>query len=403
MRSHRRHSGLLVGRPVLPRWMIANQRRGRITGVIRRWPPPPPARRHKRSFYWIWWSWVVLGSIAVLLGSITFIAMSERSPARSLPGAENAASHPTGHLNEPPAATGDGDSQKDFTGSAPQTVAPTTVPLPTTTSRLTTTSRPTDKARASSVLHAPTTTTAVASIGMSSPSGQSMPMKAPAGYQQVIADDFTGSTLGSDWHPYSGQPGSDTGGWWDPSHVTVGNGLLTLRTYQDPAHAGPNRSTWVEGGIDLWPTGVLTNGEYLVRSRVTSAAGVTQVMILWPNSDQWPPEIDFNESNGTNESTAHLWYGTASDPQVLHSVTLTNVNLTQWHTWGVIVTPLTITYTLDGTTWATMPNQEQVPMHLAIQQQVWPCSNQSEVCPSASTPPEVDLQVDWVVVYAPAS
>jgi len=233
------------------------------------------------------------------------------------------------------------------------------------------------------------------------PSGKAMP-NAPVGYHRVLAQDFKGTTLPSGWHPYYGQAGSDTGGWWSPTHVTVGGGVLTLRTYKDPAHAGPDNA-WVEGGIDLWPSGVLTDGEYLVRSRVSSATGVTEVMLLWPNSDSWPPEIDFNESNGTNESTAHLIYGSASHPQTTQSGTLTPaaVNLTQWHTWGVIVSPTTITYTLDRRTWATMVNHEQVPMHLALQQQVWACGNSSgRTCPSAATPAEVDMQIDWVEVFA---
>lgn len=215
----------------------------------------------------------------------------------------------------------------------------------------------------------------------------------------MYTQNFSGSVVPSNWHSYRGQPGSDSGGWWDPSHVTVGNGHLILHTYQDPSHAGPNRSTWVEGGIDLWPTAVLTNGEYLVRSRVTSAVGVTQVMILWPDHQFWPPEIDFNESNGTNESTAHFWYGTASNPQTISS-SPGKVDLTKWHTWGVIVTPATISYLLDGRTWATVTNHEQVPMDLAIQQQVWSCGG-SEVCPSQATPSHVELEVDWVAVYAP--
>jgi beta-glucanase (GH16 family) len=247
------------------------------------------------------------------------------------------------------------------------------------------------------------TTTPASITPLSITTRQPVPSRAPSGYQLVVAEKFTGTSVPSAWHPYQGQAGSDTGGWWDPSHVTVGNGALTLRTYKDPAHAGP-RSPWVEGGIDLWPSGVLTDGEYLVRSRVTSATGVTEVMLLWPNSDNWPPEIDFNESNGTNESTAHLIYGSASQPQTTQSVTLTpaTVNLTQWHTWGVIVTPTTITYTVDGKTWATMANHEQVPMHLALQQQVWACNNTAgRACPSAATPSEVDMQIDWVVVLAP--
>jgi len=229
---------------------------------------------------------------------------------------------------------------------------------------------------------------------------QPLPSRAPSGYQLVVAEKFTGTAIPSGWHPYQGQAGSDTGGWWDPSHVTVSNGALTLRTYRDPANAGP-RSPWVEGGIDLWPSGVLTDGEYLVRSRVTSATGVTQVMLLWPNSDNWPPEIDFNESNGTSESTATLIWATAAKRHLAQSPALA-IDLTQWHTWGVIVTPRTITYTVDGKTWATMANHEQVPMHLALQQQVWACGNSSgRACPSSSTPREVDMLIDWVAIFAP--
>ena len=245
------------------------------------------------------------------------------------------------------------------------------------------------------------TPTAITSLSATKdPSGELLPSRAPRGYHAVVAQDFAGTTVPTGWHPYQGLAGSDTAGWWDPSHVTVGNGMLTLHAYKDPAHAGPN-SPWVEGGIDQWPAGVLINGEYLVRSRVSSATGVTEVALLWPDDDNWPPEIDFNESNGTNESTATLIWGTA-DQQYHLQDRVPHVDLRQWHTWGVIVTPRTITYSLDGKRWATMANQEQVAMHLALQQQVWACDNQSDrVCPSAATPKEVDLQVAWVAVYAP--
>ena len=258
--------------------------------------------------------------------------------------------------------------------------------------------------RRGAIVATPTATTASSPTNTprsaSGPSGQLMPFEAPRGYHTVVAQDFTGTTVPSDWHPYQGQAGTDTGGWWDPSHVTVGDGLLTLHAYKDPAHAGPH-SPWVEGGIDQWPSGVLSDGEYLVRSRVSSATGVTEVALLWPNDDNWPPEIDFNESNGTDESTATLTWGTVARQHQLQA-RLSQVDLTKWHTWGVIVTPKTITYTLDGKTWATMVNHEQVAMHLALQQQVWACDNTSDrACPSSSTPREVDFQIDWVVAYQP--
>ena len=269
-------------------------------------------------------------------------------------------------------------------GGSPSVVAaaPTTATVPTTTA-------------------VPSTTT---TQPLDDPSGQPMPTTPPTGYQPLFVDDFTSSTLGSNWHEYSGDDfgvyNGQAGTTWDPSHVTVGNGLLTLRTYQDPTHAGPN-SPWVEGGVALWPNSSLTYGEYLVRSRVTSATGVTQVMTLWTDNT-WPPEIDWNESNGTNSSGATEWYnGTNGAMQIQAGPS--GVDLTQWHTWGVITTPSTITYTVDGKVWATMPNNVTTPTHLTLQQMIWPCADPYETCPSSSTPPEVDMQIDWVAVYSPTS
>ncbi len=235
------------------------------------------------------------------------------------------------------------------------------------------------------------------------PAAGTGPPPAPAGYTRVVDQTFTGSRIPPGWHPYSGHEGSDPAGWWDPSHVTVRGGNLVLRTYRDRVHYGLRSGTpWVEGGIDLWPRGVLTDGEYLVRSRVTSPRGVTQVELLWPDDGVWPPEIDFNESDGTNESTATLVYGTAPGTRFQQQLPAPEVDLTQWHTWGVRVTPSALFFLLDGRIWGTMPNREQVPVHLAVQQQVWPCHDAAgRACPRARTPAEVDLQVAWVGVYAP--
>ena len=63
-----------------------------------------------------------------------------------------------------------------------------------------------------------------------------------------------------------------------------------------------------------------------------------------------------------------------------------------------------VVYTLDGSVWATM-DTNPVPtesMVLDLQQQVWGCANnQGETCPSAATPSEVDMDIAWVVAYAP--
>jgi outer membrane protein OmpA-like peptidoglycan-associated protein len=223
----------------------------------------------------------------------------------------------------------------------------------------------------------------------SEPSGEAPPSStAMAGYQQTYVNDFTGSSIPSGWDVYAGKPGGDPGGQWADSHVQVGDGILQLSTWQDSAYGGE----WVAGG--LCQCGVQrTYGAYFVRSRVTGA-GPTQVELLWPTQG-WPPEIDFDETNGgTDYSMATLHFTTANS-QIHDTI---DVDMTQWHTWGVIWTPTSVSYTMDGSIWAQVNIPADVPhqpMTLDIQQQTWCGVAGTVACP---TTPE-DTQVDWVAEY----
>jgi beta-glucanase (GH16 family) len=210
------------------------------------------------------------------------------------------------------------------------------------------------------------------------------------GHSQTFSDDFGGSTL-SGWSAYSGQPSGDSGSQWGgASHAVVGGGLLSLKTFQDSAY----NNEWVTGGVSQNVTH--TYGAYFVRSRVTGA-GPTNVELLFPASG-WPPEVDFNETSGvsTGTSATTIWAvngsGTKSQVQVQQSI-----DMTQWHTWGVIWTPTSVTYTVDGRVWGTVTNASEVPqvaMRLDLQQQTW-CSS-GFACPSAPQ----SMQIDWVTEYA---
>jgi beta-glucanase (GH16 family) len=211
-----------------------------------------------------------------------------------------------------------------------------------------------------------------------------------SGYSQTYATDFSGNSLPGGWYTYTGAPGGDPGGQWGDAHVTVAGGLLSLSTYQDPAY----NNEWVAGGLCQCGH-TQTYGAYFVRSRVTGP-GPTGVELLWPTVG-WPPEIDFNETGGgTGSTTATDIWGPASGKSQ-NQIRL-NVDMTQWHTWGVIWTPTSITYTVDGRVWGTMvtgtvsvPN---VPMTLDLQQQTW-CSS-GWACPTS----QQSMQVDWVAEYS---
>jgi hypothetical protein len=200
--------------------------------------------------------------------------------------------------------------------------------------------------------------------------------------------DFTGTSLPASWGSYEGAIEGDPGAQYDQAHVTVGGGMLQFNSYQDPKF----NNGWVTGGACLCGITGQTHGAYFVRSRLTGP-GATEVELLVPDANVWPPELDFNDSyGGTSGTSATVHYSTA-DNTVERTV---NIDLTQWHTWGVIWTPTSITYTVDGNVWGTVTNASAIPdqpMHISLQQQTWCASNWA--CPTAPT----SLDVDWVAEY----
>jgi hypothetical protein len=228
------------------------------------------------------------------------------------------------------------------------------------------------------------------------PSGMGPPgAHALAGYHQTYVTDFLGSTIPDDWDTYQGQPGGDPGGLFAQSHDIIGGGLLDIKTYQDLQYG----NEWVTGGICLCGLAPETYGAYFERSRLTGP-GPTGVALLWPDANVWPPEIDFNETGGgVRGSTATVHWITATNPNA-QTQTKVAINMTKWHTWGVIWTRTKIIYTVDGRVWGSMNKSGDVPtipMHLSLQSQTW-CES-GWACP---TKPE-SMEIDWVSVYAPGA
>jgi beta-glucanase (GH16 family) len=227
-----------------------------------------------------------------------------------------------------------------------------------------------------------------------------MPTGSIPGWRELFSDDFLGSSLNrSKWRLYYGTPGGDPAGWYDPSHVSVSNGMLVFSAYQDPADGGK----WATGGVSSSPGLVQTYGKYLVRLRFDAGIGVGHAILLWPADNKWPPEIDFSEDNGSGrDSTLATLHDGAKDHHLASKI---SVNLTQWHTLGVQWTPDSLVYTLDGHDWFHVAGNAvpATPMVLDMQTETWPCSGTWGRCPDSSTPPVVRLEVDWVVAYAPVN
>ena len=227
--------------------------------------------------------------------------------------------------------------------------------------------------------------------------GASAARRPPAKWKRVFFDDFTHGLDPHKWGEYSGQPGGDPGGWWDPSHVTVKNGVLNLETYRDSRFGG----RWVSGGVSSSHGLRQRYGKYLVRFRMDGGKGVQGIALLWPVPDVWPPEIDFAETGGVtnrrDEISATLHHG-SKDRQIQRSV---HANFSRWHTVGVEWTPRRLVYTLDGRRWATVRSKyvPSIRMELDIQSQAGTCGDRYAPCPDGTTPDHVNLQIDRVTAY----
>lgn len=223
-----------------------------------------------------------------------------------------------------------------------------------------------------------------------------MPTSNLPGWTFVAGDDFTGaSTVPTDpWFLYDGIPGGTTEAQWDSSHVTLGNSIMTLSTYKDPA-VNSDPTIWVSGGAMFYRPQIY--GKYLVRWRADTGDGVAAIGLLWPDNGGWPPEIDFFEDGGgdrqSTQATLHfeptnemIWRDTTGD-------------FTQWHTLGVEWTPGRVDYTKDGAVWGTVQDSVEgvsavpdIEMYLVLQTQMWEST--------VNTPTVVNMYVDWIVQYA---
>ncbi len=224
------------------------------------------------------------------------------------------------------------------------------------------------------------------------PSGMAAPRAdALHGYTQTYVTDFQGRALPAGWEAFSGVASGIPDGQFGNAHSVVSGGLLRLETWRDPSYHG----AWVTGGVCQCKV-AHTYAAYFVRSRLTGP-GPNEVQLLWPVADVWPPEIDFNESGGAaTGSVATLHFGAADnvDQRKL------SINMDQWHTWGIVWSAGSITYTVDGHAWGSVTFPWEIPdqpMTLHLQQEASCSIGFQYACPRSPA----SMEVDWVAEYAP--
>ena len=112
---------------------------------------------------------------------------------------------------------------------------------------------------------------------------------------------------------------------------------------------------------------------------------------LWPVKG-WPPEVDGYEDGGNPTSTSATNHYGADNEQAQH--TLSGVDLTTWHVWGIEWSPGLVVVTCDGTTYGEFTaNVPSVPMRHDIE--ALSIDRQPPVAVSAAS----DVAIDWTVRF----
>jgi len=221
-----------------------------------------------------------------------------------------------------------------------------------------------------------------------------------AGWSRTFLDSFTGPIDTTVWGRYHGRSRSSTISNWARDNVATtpytgsgGRGHLLIRTTN-------TNGTWTSGGLSSGRGVARTQGQWLVRAKIDRAPGIGYAFLLYPQGGGWPPEIDFAEGTAGDTPTimATLHYG--ADNRTVSNY-LHDRDITQWHTFGVIINGDTVDYTIDGIVWSTVRHHgvPRVPLWLGIQTNVKPNDGTNSEWLTTATPHESQIDIDWVAHY----
>ena len=219
----------------------------------------------------------------------------------------------------------------------------------------------------------------------------------PTNYTTTFYDNFKSPYLDSGKWPVTYGGGSSNGAYsYSHGNISTGNGLVINTT--------KTGGGWVTGGISQgWNGG--TYGLYQVDAKVNPGKGIGPNILLWPNNNQWPPEIDLLEApNGQGNAYMSLhWAG--PNGQNEYTTINTGVNVNSYHNYAVDWEPNQLTFYVDGNqVWSTTSHIPTIPMGLGIAGYV---ANSGDTWfgggPNSSTPSTVSFDVAWASISKPGS
>jgi hypothetical protein len=244
--------------------------------------------------------------------------------------------------------------------------------------------------------------TAPGTVAGGDPSGQN-PVTAPAGFTAEYVQEFNGNSIPADWDAYHGAPGGYTvqQANWEQSMCSFSGGEAHFQA------VGVNSC-----GLQYYGTPQVYGAWFARLKADDTPSGVyfSNIFLLFPANNQWPPEIDIYEDLGSRTSTTESMYNTVgnicgSPPSTDclgqygksngRSGGVPNAD-DQWHTYGVEWTPGGVAWFIDGRVVFSAPasevkspaQQPDIPMYMDLQSQN--VGSQAGAASQIST-----MDVDW--------
>lgn len=244
------------------------------------------------------------------------------------------------------------------------------------------------------------------------PSGVAMPTGSLPGWRHIFADDFTKDAATGSWANecspdaivYTGAQGQKWRTYpkcyrdtyqkrpYRPDAVlSVRNGVLDYHLRRvDGVPAGANPSPLINGNSQYQ-----SYGRYSVRMRAT-AAGMNEyyaAVLLWPQSERWPVDGEFDFPEGRLSGTAggfHHFSGAGSCGGCQAVAIDIGARFTDWHTYTIEWSPGRIRYLLDDA--VVLDNTAWVPSG--------PMRWQLQVETNGNGNSNGHVEIDWVSVWA---
>lgn len=188
--------------------------------------------------------------------------------------------------------------------------------------------------------------------------------------------------------------------------IPSGNGTLTIRAQPTPAGNYSYGLPYVSGQLTTAHKFTQRYGYFELRAKLPPGKGLWSRFWLLTDDGVWPGEYDIFEVLGKeNPVTVHqtTHYRNATSSRGVDGFAATNINPVDgnFHTYGFLWTPETITWYVDGQPTLSQVNRINIPMYTLIDLVVgkdpnnwWPGN------PDATTPWPADIELDYFRVYS---